>query len=85
MTGMKQFHGRYSPGCGGRISERTLTAALQGEPAEQMAFEGYAPPSMPGSAQAWARPQPPQQEGWEPRRWVQRMIQRVQRWLPRSR
>ena len=39
MTGMKQFHGRYSPGCGGRISPRTLAADLEGELLEQVAFE----------------------------------------------
>ena len=81
MTGMRQFHGRYSPGCGGRISDRTLAADLQGEQAEQIAFEGYAPQAMAGSPKAWARPPRPS-EVVVGRRVLQRLFKRLQRWWP---
>ena len=81
MTGMRQFRGRYSPGCGARISERTLAADLQGEQAEQIAFEGYAPPMMAGSPQAWTRPSRPSQGG-QPWRFLQRQFKRLQRLWP---
>ena len=79
MTGIKQIHGRYSPGCGGRISPRTLAADLDGEPLEQIAFDGYAPPLRSSSAQAWARPPRPS-EARGPRRVLSRLFMRLRRW-----
>ena len=82
MTGMKQFHGRYSPGCGGRISPRTLAADLEGELLEQIAFEGYAPPLRSMSTQALARPPRPS-EVQGPRRVLSRLLTRLRRWWAR--
>ena len=82
MTGMKQFHGRYSPGCGGRISPRTLAAALEGELLEQIAFEGYAPTLSSASTQALARPPRPS-EARGPRRVLSRLLMRLRRWWAR--
>ena len=79
MTGMKSFRGRYSPGCGGRISPRTLAADLEGELIEQIAFEGYAPLLRSTSTQAWARPPRPS-EAQGPRRVLSRLVKRLRRW-----
>ena len=79
MTGIKQIHGRYSPGCGGRISPRTLAADLEGEPLEQIAFDGYAPPLRSSSTQAWARPPRPS-AARGPRRVLSRLFMRLRRW-----
>lgn len=70
MAGMRQFRGRYSPGCGGRLSERTLDTALQGDPAVQAAFEGFAPQAVQASAAALARPTPPPLHGGLHQRWT---------------
>ena len=82
MTGMKSFRGRYSPGCGGRISPRTLAADLEGELIEQIAFEGYAPPLRSTSTQAWARPPRPS-EPRGARRVLSRLLMRLRRWWVR--
>ena len=80
MTDMKSFRGRYSPGCGGRISPRTLAADLEGELLEQIAFEGYAPPLRSTSTQAWARPPRPSKKAQGPRRVLSRLLERLRRW-----
>ena len=82
MTGMKSFRGRYSPGCGGRISPRTLAADLEGELIEQIAFEGYAPPLRSTSKQAWARPPRPS-EVQGPRGVLSRLLTRLRSWWAR--
>ena len=79
MTDMKSFRGRYSPGCGGRISPRTLAADLEGELLEQIAFEGYAPPLSSTSTQAWARPPRPS-EAKAPRGVLSRVLMRLRSW-----
>ncbi len=76
MTGMRQYQGRYSPGCGARVRERTLVADLQGDEAVQHAFDGYAPQRPAAAPAALARPESPasSQGLWA-------VITRVVRWL----